>query len=81
MTTVTIEGVVITPEIHTFLMDMQNFPESIISPIEDAEDLILNDWDENSTEKILETVKGLHFLRKKLDGIVIKEEGGAHESN
>jgi len=76
MTTITIEGVIITPEICAFLKDMQNFPESIISPVEDAEELILNDWDENSVEKILEVVKGLHFLRKKLSGIVIKEEGG-----
>ena len=75
-TSVNIEGVVITPEIHAFLMDMQCFPESLTSPVKDAEDLILTDWDENSPERILEVMRGLHFLGKKLNGIIIKQEGG-----
>ena len=81
MTTINIEGVLITPEIHTVLKEMQSFPECLVSVVEDATTLILEDPDENTLKTTLDVLKSLHYLKKQLTNLIPKQEGGDNESN
>lgn len=73
MTTVEIEGVIITPEVHEALKCIQEF-ESFLGVIESAEVYILDDSIERSSERTLVILRELHFLKKMLSNLIPSHE-------
>jgi hypothetical protein len=72
MTNVQIEGVTISPDTHEILKEMQSFPESFLSPIEDVIEYLMNDPEDNSSDDTLGRLRDLHFLKKQLTKLIPK---------
>ena len=76
MKTLTIEGILITPEILDLLRTMQDFQGFVSSPIGKAIDILLVDDDEVSPTQKLEVLKDLNYVRKKFIEIEESKKGG-----
>lgn len=82
MTTVEIEGVVMTPEVHSVLAGLQQTPTYYTEIFDRTIDYLLSEGDcvEIDTEKSLLIIKGIYFLKKQIESLVPKtndlQEGG-----
>jgi hypothetical protein len=80
MTTINIEGVIITPEVHSVLKEIQDAPEWLVSAVEDAESLILDELEDNP-KRAFNVLKSLYSLKQNLIMLTANKEGGENESN
>lgn len=72
MTTIEIEGVVITPTVHEslkFIQEVESFPDALTR----IESYILSEAIPYSDKEILEMVRDLRFLKKTISKLIPSE--------